>query len=213
MRPRRIVARFADSGDMRAGRPNSLGWGDGLWAFAAFCMLLAQAVRASGAPAGSVRAASHFTIGDFDGDNRPDFASVHVGQGGLQNSRYWIAFQLSGGSGQTVSVTAPTGGLRITARDVNGDSFLDVVITTVWTNKPVAILLNDGLGNFTATNPSEFQSAFAAPETSCTSAADENRDATALFYSRSIPGDCGEESGSFSRRSMSGLFSPRSCRD
>src|SRR5258708_10878509 len=96
-----------------------------------------------------------------------------------------------------------------TARDVNGDSFLDVVITTLWTNKPVAILLNDGLGNFTYTTPSEFQSAFAAPETSCTSAADENRDATALVYSRSIPGDCGEESGSFSRRSMSELFSPR----
>jgi hypothetical protein len=209
----RIAARFSDSDDMRAGNPNSFARRIGLWAFAAFSMLLALAGRASAAPGGSVRAASHFTIADFDGDNRPDFASVHVGQSGLQDTRYWIAFQLSGGFGQTVSVTAPTGGLRITARDVNGDSFLDVVITTLWTNKPVAILLNDGLGNFTATNPSEFQSAFAAPETSCTSAADENRDATALFYSRSIPGDCGEESGSFSRRSMSGLFSPRSCRD
>src|SRR5260221_195403 len=98
MRPRRIVARFADSGDMRAGNPNSFAWRVGLWAFAAFSMLLAQAGRASAAPGGSVRAASHFTIADFDGDNRPDFASVHVGQGGLQNSRYWIAFQLSGGS-------------------------------------------------------------------------------------------------------------------
>src|SRR5258708_37803444 len=133
MRPRRIVARFADAGDMRAGNPKSFAWRVGLWAFAAFSMLLAQAGRPSAAPGGSVRAASHFTIADFDGDNRPDFASVHVGQGGLQNSRYWIAFQLSGGSGQTVSVTAPTGGLRITARDVNGDSFLDVVITTLWT--------------------------------------------------------------------------------
>jgi hypothetical protein len=209
----RIAARFSDSDHMRAGNPNSFARRVGSWAFAAFSMLLALAGRVSAAPGGYVQAASHFTIADFDGDNRPDFASVHVGQSGLQNTRYWIAFQLSGRSGQTVSVTAPTGGLRIAARDVNGDSFLDVVITTLWTNKPVAILLNDGLGNFTATNPSEFQSAFAAPETSCTSAADEIRDATALLYSRSIPGDCGRESGSFSRRSMSRLFSPRSCRD
>jgi hypothetical protein len=198
---------------MRAGNLNRVVRRVGLWAFVAFSMLLALAGRVSAAPGGSAQAASHFTIADFDGDNRPDFASVHVGQSGLQDTRYWIAFQLSGRSGQTVTVTAPTGGLRIAARDVNGDSFLDVVITTLWTNKPVAILLNDGLGNFTSTTPSEFQSAFAAPETSCTSAVDEVRDATALFYSRSIPGDCGEVSGSFSRRSMSGMFSPRSCRD
>ena len=198
---------------MRAGNPNSCALRVGLWAFAAFSMLLALAGRVSAATVGSVQTASHFTIADFDGDSRPDFASVHVGQSGLQDTRYWIAFQLSGRSGQTVSVMAPTGGLRITARDVNGDSFLDVVITTLWTNKPVAVLLNDGLGNFTTTNPSEFQSAFAAPETSCTSAADEIRDATALLYSRSIPGDLGEEDGSFSQRSMSGMFSPRSCRD
>src|SRR5258707_12456009 len=115
MRPRRIVARFADSGDMRAGNPNSFARRIGLGAFAAFSMLLALAGRASAAPGGSVRAASHFTIADFDGDNRPDFASVHVGQSGLQDTRYWIAFQLSGGFGQTLSGTAPTGGLRMTA--------------------------------------------------------------------------------------------------
>ena len=209
----RIATRCADSSDMRAGNPNSLVWRVGFWAFAAFSMLLALPGRVSAAPAVYVQAASHFTIADFDGDSRPDFASVHIGQSGLQNTRYWIAFQLSGRSGQTVSVMAPTGGLRITARDVNGDTFPDVVITTLWTNKPVAILLNDGLGNFTTANPSEFQSAFAAPETSCTSAANEVRDATALLYSRSIPGHCGEESGSFSPRSMSGLFLPRSCCD
>jgi hypothetical protein len=213
MRSGHMDARLTDLDDMRAGNPNSFVRRVSLWTFAAFFMLLTLAGRVTAAPAASVQAASHFTIADFDGDNRPDLASVRVGQSGLRNTRYWIAFRLSGGFGQTVSVTAPTGGLQITARDVNGDSFPDVVITTLWTNKPVAVLLNDGLGNFTAANPSVFQSAFAAPETSCTSAADEVRDATALLYSRSIPGDCGEESRSFPRRGMSGLFSPRSCRD
>jgi hypothetical protein len=198
---------------MRAGTPKRVVRRVGLWTFAAFSMLLALAGRVSAAPAVAPQVATHFTIADFDGDSRPDFASVQVGQSGLRNTRYWIAFQLSSGSDQTLSVTAPTGGLQITARDVNGDNFPDVIVTTAWTNKPVAILLNDGLGNFTAANPSEFQSAFAVPGTSYTSAADEVRDPAALLYSRSIPGDRGEERGSFSRRRMSGLFSPKPCRD
>lgn len=175
-------------------------------------MLFVLAGRVNAGPA-RAEAASHFTIADFDGDSRPDLASVHIAQTGLRNTRYWIAFQLSGRSGQTVSVMAPTGGLRIIARDVNGDNFPDVVITTFWTNKPVAIFLNDGLGNFTAVNPSELQSAFAAPETACTSAVDEIRDATALPYSRSIPGNCGQGSKSFLQTSLSGVFLPRSAPD
>lgn len=198
---------------MRAGNPNSFVRRVGLLAVAAFSMLSTLAGRLNAAPPANAQAASHFTIADFDGDNRPDFASVHVGQSSLETTRYWIAFQLSGRSGQTVSLMAPDGGLRITARDVNGDNFLDVVVTTLWTNKPVAILLNDGLGNFTAANPSAFQSAFAAPEASCTSATDEIRDATALFDSRLIPGDRCEASGSFSPVRISRLFSPKSCSD
>src|SRR5258706_16103054 len=38
----RIAARFSDSDDMRAGNPNSFARRIGLWAFAAFSMLLAQ---------------------------------------------------------------------------------------------------------------------------------------------------------------------------
>lgn len=198
---------------MRAGNFNSIARRVGLLAVAAFSMVFTLVGRLNAAPAVYAQAASHFAIADFDGDNRPDFASVRVGQGSLQSTRYWIAFQLSGRSDLSVSLTAPDGGLRITARDVNGDNFPDVVITTLWTNKPVAILLNDGFGNFTPANPFEFQGAFAVPETSCTSAADEIRDATALLYSRSIPGDRGEGNTSFSRRSVSRLFSPNSCPD
>ena len=208
-----IAGSFAGSDLMRARNLSSIVRRMSLLAFAAFSTLFVVAGRVSAAPGAYAQVASHFTIADFDGDNRPDFASVHVGQSSLQATHYWIAFQMSGRSGQTVSVTAPDGGLRITARDVNGDSFPDVVITTLWTNKPVAILLNDGLGNFTAANPSSFQSAFASPETSCMSVADEIRDATALLDSRSIPGDRGEESGLLSRVSTRRLLLPKSCSD
>ena len=181
------------------------------WAFGAFCGLLgvsARGVAASGFPA---QAPTHFAIADFDGDSRPDLASVHEGQSTPHSTRYWIAFQLSGGTGQTVGITAPTGGLQISSRDVNGDSFPDVVITTAWTNTPVAILLNDGFGNFTVSSPSEFQGAFTASQKSWTFAANEIRDAVAaLFLSRSVSGDCVRESGSLLPRGTTPLLAARS---
>jgi len=161
---------------------------------AACCWLLGCSARGAAASALPAQAPTHFAIADFDGDSRPDLASVHVGQSSSRSTRYWIAFHLSGGTGQTVDITAPTGGLQITSRDVNGDSFPDVIVTTALTNKPVAILLNDGLGNFTASNPAEFQSAFTASETSWTFAAEEIRDAAAaLLLSRCVSGDCRTE--------------------
>jgi hypothetical protein len=180
-------------------------------AVAALACLLGLSGRAMAAPAASAHPPTHFTFADFDGDSRPDLASVQVGQSGSRDTRYWIAFELSGGSAQTVGVTAPTGGLQITSRDVNGDSFPDVVVTTAWTNRPIVILLNDGSGYFTPVSPSKFQGAFAAPESNCASRADEIRDATALLYSRSVPGNCQKESRYLPAGGISGLLVPRSC--
>jgi len=178
---------------------------------AALACLLASSGRAVAAPAAGAQAPTHFTIADFDGDSRPDLASVQVGQGGSRDAHYWIAFEFSGGSAKTVGITAPSGGLQISSRDVNGDSFPDVVITTAWTNTPIAILLNDGLGNFTPVSPSKFQSAFATPDTNCAPRSDEIRDASALLCSRSAPSNCQEGSRSSSPRRMQGLLLRYSC--
>jgi len=91
---------------------------------------------------------SQFAFGDFDGDRRSDLATVEIVRVGSLRSRYWISFQLSRGRLQTIGVTAPSGGLALIARDVNGDSALDLVLVTAWRHKPVAVLLNDGTGNF-----------------------------------------------------------------
>ena len=179
-------------------------------AFAAFCWLLGISGRRAAASALPAQVATHFAIADFDGDNRPDLASVHIGQSSSRSTRYWIAFHLSGGSRQTVAITAPTGGLQITSRDVNGDSFPDVIVSTAWTNKPVAVLLNDGFGNFTASDPAEFQSAFAASEMSWTLAADEIRDTAALLLFRCVSGDCRKVTRSAPPRGMTRLRAPRS---
>src|ERR1700681_1406735 len=52
-------------------------------------------------PVSSTQATSQFAIADFDGDNRPDLATVQVGQGSSWDKHYWIPLQLSGGSRET----------------------------------------------------------------------------------------------------------------
>jgi hypothetical protein len=132
----------------------------------------------------SVPTAPHFAIADFDGDNQPDFATVHIGQNGRGEGRYSIGFQLSTGSRQSIVVAAPVGGLQITSRDVNGDNTLDVIVTTEWSHKPVAVLLNDGHGNFTLSGNTQLaEYAYNIQELS---AQPQIKDATALLPSRNI---------------------------
>jgi hypothetical protein len=97
-----------------------------------------------------------FAIGDFDGDLRPDIASIHPGHNGCSNGDYWVEIQLTSAARQSFRVVAPLGGLQIEARDVNGDDALDLVISTAWLRQPVSILLNDGRGHFSAVDPSAF---------------------------------------------------------
>ncbi len=153
----------------------------------------------------SPQVTSQFAIADFDGDSRPDLATVQAGVSSSWNTHYWIAFQLSSGPRQTLGITAPSGGLQVTSRDVNGDSFLDVVVTTAWTKRPVAVLLNDGQGNFRAFSPSAFPGAFATSEKSWASTSDEIKDATAVLLSRYPTGNCPEVSRFSSPRNAAGL--------
>jgi hypothetical protein len=99
-------------------------------------------------------------IADFDGDRRLDLASVQTGRDQSGASTYWIQFQFSASGRQSVQLVAPAGGLGIEARDVNGDHAVDLIFTTAWLRKPVAILLNDGHGSFSRVEPDAFPAAF-----------------------------------------------------
>src|SRR5260370_34043041 len=91
------------------------------WATAFYVAFLLSCALIGFAPAGkpvpppenssgsSGPAVSQFAITDFDGDNRPDLASVRLGQSSSQNARYCIDFQLTSGAPQTIVLTAPTG--------------------------------------------------------------------------------------------------------
>ena len=103
---------------------------------------------------------ANFAIADFDGDRKLDLATVEAQRGSSSNTtRYSIRLQLTAGAAQIFGVTAPAGGLQIVARDVNGDNAPDVLISTAWLHKQVAVLLNDGHGNFKLADPAAFPSA------------------------------------------------------
>ena len=141
------------------------------------------------APASSQGTASRFAIADFDGDSRPDLATVEVGQVGASHARYWIGFRLSAGTQQLIGVTAPVGGLEIASRDVNGDNSLDLIVTTAWLKLPVAVLVNDGHGNFTVADPAAFSAIIWSPEKIWTPPNFEPKDAAAAVLARASS-DC-----------------------
>ena len=136
------------------------------------CLVAGVAYRADAAgtptrhlPAPSLGSSSYFAIADFDGDQKPDLATVEVQKSSSSRTTlYSIRFQLTAGIAQVFGVTAPSGGLQIVARDLNGDNSLDVLVTTVLQHEQVAVLLNDGHGKFRLADPSEFPSAI--PESS-----------------------------------------------
>ena len=107
--------------------------------------------------------AAHFAIADFDGDSRPDLATVEIGLIGTSHARYWIGFRMSAGPRQVIGVNGPVGGLEISSRDVNGDNFVDLVVSAAWLKAPIAVLVNDGHGNFTIRDPAAFSSTLTNP--------------------------------------------------
>ena len=112
------------------------------------------------APAASAGPEMPFAIADFDGDLRPDVARVQTGLGNSSRTAYLIQLQLTAFGRNSISVLAPTGGLRIAARDVNGDRAVDLVLVAAWLNQPVAIFLNDGQGKFARADLAAFPGAF-----------------------------------------------------
>src|SRR6202790_686015 len=170
----------------------------------------------NGAPhvAGRYKAAivPQFAIEDFDGDRRPDIATVVEGRSGAADNHYRIRFQLSGGGSQNIDLTAPVGGLDLSSRDVNGDDFLDIVVTTAGTNRPVAVLLNDGAGGFTASDPSAFPGAFRNSYNFWNGLTEELREASPAFLSRYFSSDLEASNATFSLPVEIRVFARRSDR-
>jgi hypothetical protein len=139
-----------------------------------FCLLIFLTLALAAAPQAlaqsqcvpAVLPDAPFAFSDFDGDLRPDLAVVQAGRSDLSLTDYWVQFHLTAVGLHSIRVVAPTGGLQIAARDVNGDHVPDLVLTTSWRKLPVAILLNDGHGSFSLADPAEYPEAFRGSKTS-----------------------------------------------
>jgi hypothetical protein len=163
----------------------------------------AEAAGTQSRPVTSLRPGLPFAIADFDGDLRPDLASIQSGASASGSTDYWIQLRLSAAGLQSIQLLAPAGGLSIEARDVNGDHAIDLVLTTAWFQQPVAIFLNDGHGSFSKAEPSAFPEAFSAPAASWLS--DSRLLAEAIGIApQSGAGICPEENDSLQLRSPAG---------
>lgn len=141
-------------------------------------------------------------LGDFDGDSRPDVATVQMGQASPSHARYWILFQFSSGLRQSIGVTAPVGGLQIAPRDVNGDNRLDLVVSTAWLNEPVAVLLNDGHGNFSLHDANSFSASIWASQT-CVASQDMQVKDAFVVLPRPLTGDRSQNQASLPPQAVS----------
>jgi hypothetical protein len=167
-----------------------------------FCLILGVPGRANAAststrqsPVPSAGFNSSFAIADFDGDRKPDLATVEIQKGNSSStSQYSIRLQLTAGAVQVFGVIAPAGGLQIVARDVNGDDALDVLVSTAWQHQQVAVLLNDGHGNFTLADAGAFPTAFAGSRGDWTSGTAVLSDSTVLVRIEYPPGGLDRES-------------------
>lgn len=147
-----------------------------------------RAAASPAAPAGYSFSPSQFALADFDGDVRPDLASVQTASSGEGLTKYSIQLRLTKAGIQSISLVAPAGGLWIEARDVNGDHAIDLIFTTAWLKQPVAILLNDGHGRFSRAEPKTFPAAFRDSSQNWASQAESLTDALGVASSPNVTG-------------------------
>ena len=91
-----------------------------------------------------------WTVGDFDGDGQPDLVTTRPDGYGSRGFRNRVELHLSSRTGASLSfpVYGRDFGISVTARDVDGDHDLDLVITSVGSHQPVGVWINNGSGNF-----------------------------------------------------------------
>jgi len=146
------------------------------------------AEAAQGTSGGTSGFSPRFAIADFDGDRKPDVATVQVVREAALDSFYSIRLQLSAGEESAIAISGPRGGLELVARDVNGDDVIDLVVTTVMGSHFVAVLINDGHGKFTLAKPGAFPSIESDEGVRLVAAQEPTDECAALQFTRSTFG-------------------------
>src|SRR5258705_9740432 len=134
---------------------------------------------------------TQFAIADFDGDLQPDLALIHIARDSSPTAQYSLNLSFSSGGKPAIYIAGPSGGLQISPRDVNGDKFADLVITSLLDSEFVAIFVNDGKGNFTHAEPSDYPGARERTDLRLIAPEDLSGGQLALQSGRDTAGDAG----------------------
>lgn len=94
---------------------------------------------------------STLRVADFDGDGRPDCATLRLQDRIDGPYRYRVNIALSGGPESSFQFSSAQArfGLQVAAVDVDGDRDLDLVIRSAFDFRLIAVWINDGHGAFT----------------------------------------------------------------
>lgn len=104
--------------------------------------------QSSGEVSSGMTARGASAISDLDGDQRADLALAEPEWAPAGPNRYRIDIRLTRGPAATFYVDASLSeGLRITARDIDGDDDLDLLVTTRF-ERLLGVWINDGHGRF-----------------------------------------------------------------
>src|SRR5689334_10007571 len=95
-------------------------------------------------------------IADLDGDRQADVATSRTTRRGGSAYLHDITFHFSGSEDRVITVQTILKAERMTLRDLDGDADCDLVLESV-TREPLAVLLNDGNGEFHEGDLAEFR--------------------------------------------------------
>lgn len=107
-------------------------------------------------PFGSILAA------DLDGDRRADFATAGAMRREGAGYLLEIAVRLSAAESRVITVRTPRAAGRIAARDLDGDADRDLILES-FDRTPLAIVINDGGGNFHQVSLDEYRARLRRP--------------------------------------------------
>lgn len=100
------------------------------------------------AGATAVLPGSGCALRDLDGDRVPD-AAFHVVTGTRSSPQPAVVVRFSADRrDEWIPLPTALGGLALSARDVDGDDDVDLVLTRLFHRRPAAVLVNDGSGEF-----------------------------------------------------------------
>jgi hypothetical protein len=117
---------------------------------------LLPAVTGTTAPAMPARIKGS-VIADLDGDRQADVATSRATRRGGSSYLHDITFHFSGSEDRVITVRTILKAERMTLRDLDGDADCDLVLESI-TREPLAVLLNDGNGQFHEGDLDEFRS-------------------------------------------------------